>query len=127
MIHVPVGPGELIDKITILEIKREHLVDARQLANVQNELTLLEQSRTQFLPPSSELTRLTAALKSVNQTLWQIEDDIRACERAGDFGPKFVALARAVYHRNDERAALKREINQLLRSPVMEEKSYQAY
>ena len=127
MIHVPVGPGELIDKITILEIKREHLMDARQLANVQNELTLLEQSRAQFLPPSPELTRLTAALKAVNQTLWQIEDDIRACERAGDFGPKFVALARAVYHRNDERAALKREINQLLRSPVMEEKSYQAY
>ena len=126
-IDIPVGAGELLDKITILEIKRQHLTDPGKLANVASELELLERCRAQFLPPSEELSRLTTALRSVNQALWDIEDDIRSCERAGDFGPKFVALARSVYRRNDERAALKRQINELLRSPVIEEKSYQQY
>ena len=78
-------------------------------------------------PPSAELARLTAALKVVNETLWQIEDDIRDCERAKDFGPTFIRLARAVYQTNDRRAALKREINTLLGSNLVEEKSYKPY
>ncbi|MEM0943393.1 MAG: hypothetical protein AAGI70_05530, partial [Pseudomonadota bacterium] len=79
------------------------------------------------LPASAEMARLTAALKAVNEELWQIEDDIRDCERAGEFGAEFIRLARAVYHTNDRRSALKREINLALGSRLVEEKSYQPY
>jgi hypothetical protein len=126
-IDIPVGAGELVDKITILEIKRQRLRDPRQLANVAAELASLATARQRWVAPSDELTRLTAALKAVNELLWDIEDDIRDCERAGDFGPKFIGLARSVYRRNDERALLKRQINELLRSSMIEEKSYRSY
>ncbi len=124
---VPVAPGELIDKITILEIKAARIRDAAKNANVRRELALLAGTRQQAVPESPDLARLTAALKAVNETLWEIEDDIRACEAAQDFGPRFVTLARAVYQNNDQRAALKREINLLLGSEIVEEKSYQPY
>jgi hypothetical protein len=123
---VEVSPGELIDKITILEIKLQRLSDAGALANVRREHGELAREAKR-LPASAELTRLSADLRAVNETLWVIEDDIRDCERAKDFGPKFVELARAVYHNNDCRAALKRQINLLLGSAIVEEKSYAKY
>lgn len=126
-IAVPVSPGELIDKITILEIKRERMKDELKLHNVRTELALLRQVLERTVPCEAELDALWAALKAVNERLWKIEDEIRACERAGDFGRAFVALARAVYRTNDERSALKQRINARLGSALVEEKSYAAY
>ena len=126
-VNVEIAPGELIDKITILEIKTERITDAAKLANVQIELATLEQARDAALTLSPELDDLTKRLKAINEHLWDIEDDIRDCERAKDFGEKFVELARAVYKSNDQRAALKRDINLLLGSHLVEEKSYSDY
>jgi hypothetical protein len=126
-IRIEVGPGELIDKLTILEIKQARIGDPAKLANVTTELSSLRRTRDETIAPSPALDALTAELKRINQQLWDIEDDIRACERAQDFGPRFVALARAVYHHNDQRAASKRRINELLSSTIVEEKSYAAY
>jgi tetratricopeptide (TPR) repeat protein len=120
---VEVSAGELLDKITILEIKSERIRDPAKLGNVRAELAALEGAR-RALPGSPEVAALAAELKAVNEALWQIEDDIRGCERAGDFGPRFVALARAVYRSNDRRAALKRRVNELSGSRLVEEKSY---
>jgi tetratricopeptide (TPR) repeat protein len=121
---IDIAPGELIDKITILEIKRERITDPEKLRNVRRELELLAAARAGAVPPSDELARLTAELKAANETLWQVEDDMRLCERAGDFGPRFVELARSVYRNNDRRAALKRRLNDLLGSEIVEEKGY---
>jgi hypothetical protein len=126
-ILVEVAPGELIDKITILEIKTERIDDEDKVANVRIELDLLEQARDKEIPPSPELVELTAGLKQINEQLWEIEDKVRDCERSKDFGPTFVELARSVYHSNDRRAALKRQINELLGSKIVEEKSYADY
>ncbi len=126
-ITVEIAPGELIDKITILEIKSERIADAEKLRNVRVELETLVAARDQALTKSEALTRLTADLKAVNEALWQIEDEIRGCERSNDFGPRFIELARSVYRQNDRRAAVKRQINELLGSKLIEEKSYTAY
>jgi len=126
-LSVEISPGELIDKITILDIKRQRITDAAKLANVEREWTALTAARDGAVKSSGELDRLTAELKRVNERLWQIEDDIRDCERRKDFGRKFVELARSVYKNNDRRAELKREINVLLGSRLSEEKSYAAY
>lgn len=126
-VSVEVSPGELIDKITILEIKLERMTDPAKLGNVRVEWQTLTAARDAALSPSARLDALTAGLKAVNERLWVIEDDIRDCERAKDFGAKFVELARSVYISNDERARLKREINELLGSRLIEEKSYAAY
>ena len=126
-LEVPIAPGELIDKITILEIKSERLENPQALNNVRRELALLSAVRDQHLPVSTQLTGLTAALKTINETLWVIEDDIRNCERKQDFGARFIELARSVYFSNDKRAALKKEINLLLNAELMEEKSYSDY
>jgi hypothetical protein len=123
-ILIEVGPGELIDKITILAIKSERMSDEGKLKNVRHELGVLDAARRAHIPSSAELTKLEAGLKSVNETLWVIEDDIRQCEADKDFGPKFVELARAVYKQNDKRAALKKDINLLTGSSIIEEKSY---
>ncbi len=124
---VEVSAGELIDRITILEIKAERFTDAAKRQNVGRELDALLAARRAAFAPSPDLDRLTAELKAVNARLWQIEDDIRAREKAGDFGPRFVELARAVYRNNDQRAAVKRRINTLLGSRIVEEKSYTGY
>lgn len=125
---VPVSVGEVVDKITILRIKQAEIRDPAKLANVEKELAALEASyRDHVGAPSDEVQRLTAALQAINRELWQIEDDIRDCERLDDFGPSFIRLARAVYVTNDERARLKREINLALGSALVEEKSYQDY
>ncbi len=126
-VRIEVSPGELVDKITILEIKLARLSDAGALANVRREHQMLAAERDKALPASADLDRLTAELRSANEALWVIEDDIRERERARDFGARFVELARAVYRNNDRRAALKREINQLLGSAIIEEKSYSQY
>ncbi|OJX68109.1 DUF6165 family protein [Magnetospirillum sp. 64-120] len=124
---VPVSWGEIIDKITILEIKAERLSDAAKLANVTKELNELVAVREREFPAHVPLAALSAELKAINEKLWVIEDDIRECERAKDFGAKFVELARAVYFTNDERAAVKRKVNDLLGSALVEEKSYAPY
>jgi tetratricopeptide (TPR) repeat protein len=126
-VMVAVSPGELIDKITILEIKNERMTDSDKLDHVRAELAALRAARSQALAPSEPLEALTAELRAVNEALWQVEDEIRLCERNGDFGPRFIALARSVYQQNDRRAALKRQINTLLGSDLVEEKAYRAY
>jgi hypothetical protein len=126
-ILVEIAAGELIDKITILEIKLEHIRDPGKCANIRCEYDLLTDALRREIAPSETLSRLTAALKDVNAQLWRIEDAIRAQERAATFGPEFIALARSVYRSNDKRAELKREINALLNSAIVEEKSYAAY
>ena len=126
-IMTAVAPGELIDKITILRIKSDRITDPAKVKNVRIELDILNATRAESVPDSEELTRLDAALQSVNEELWVIEDDIRDCERDGDFGQKFIDLARAVYVTNDKRAALKKDINLLLGSHIVEEKSYAEY
>lgn len=123
-ILIEVGPGELIDKITILRIKSERMSDEAKLANVRHELAVLEAARNANLEDSAELRRLEEGLKAVNEALWVIEDYIRQCEADKDFGPTFIELARSVYKQNDKRAALKKEINLLTGSRIVEEKSY---
>jgi hypothetical protein len=121
---VPVSPGELIDKITILRIKAVRIADAAKRPDIQTELALQEQARQRSIRPTAELHRLETDLKAVNEALWQIEDDLRCCEHDQDFGPRFVELARSVYRHNDLRAALKRQINDLLGAAFSEQKSY---
>ncbi|MBV2352180.1 hypothetical protein KUL97_10740 [Synechococcus sp. HK05] len=119
---IPASVGELIDKITILEIKQQRIADGAKQQNISRELQALMAVVVQ-----QDLGYPSGALAELGQQLWDIEDDIRACERQADFGPCFVDLARAVYHRNDERAALKRRINEQCGSELVEEKSYAAY
>ncbi len=126
-ITIEVSPGELIDRITILEIKAERIGDAAKRANVLSELELLSAARAAGIADGPEPDRLAEALRQINTELWDIEDALRDCERAGDFGPRFVELARNVYLTNDRRAALKRELNLLLGSRMVEEKSYRPY
>ena len=126
-IMTAIAPGELIDKITILRIKSERIADEAKLKNVRVELDILTETQKTHVPASEEMVRLEEALKTVNEALWVIEDDIRDCERQGDFGEEFIRLARAVYVTNDKRAALKKEINLLLGSTIVEEKSYAEY
>lgn len=120
---VPVSWGELLDKITILEIKRERITRAEARENVLREYRALRAIGAQVLSRSG-VAQLVAALKRVNEALWEIEDAIREQEAARNFGAEFVRLARAVYQRNDERARIKREINVALESDLIEEKSY---
>jgi hypothetical protein len=122
--QVPISWGELIDKITILEIKAERL-DGAAAANVKTELGLLTAIAAPRL--AGDVVALAAELKGVNLALWEIEDRIREHERAKDFGAGFIDLARAVYRTNDARAVLKRRINEALGSALAEEKSYQPY
>jgi hypothetical protein len=126
-IRIEIAPGELIDKITILEIKAERIGDPLKRQHVAYELQLLLRARDEAIQPSSALTALGDRLRAINEALWDIEDEIRRCERDRDFGPRFIELARAVYHTNDQRAQLKREINDLLGSPIVEEKAYVDY
>jgi len=125
--YLPVSWGEVIDKITILEIKNTKLSGADALANVRKELSLLSSVADVYLANNARLSDLKHRLRVVNDALWAIEDDIREKEAKQEFDNQFIALARSVYTRNDERAAIKREINDLLRSDIVEEKSYTKY
>jgi hypothetical protein len=127
LIQTPVSFGELIDKITILEIKSRRITDEAKLANVRNELDLLNATWANHSASQTDIGDERAHLFAVNELLWDIEDKIRLKERAQAFDQEFIELARAVYFRNDERAAFKREINLKLGSQLVEEKSYQDY
>jgi hypothetical protein len=124
---VPVSPGELLDRISILEIKSERMKEPAQLAHVREELALLCEARDRSIGDIGRAQTLQAELKAVNRRLWEIEDDIRAKERAGEFDEDFVELARSVYFNNDRRSEIKRELNRQLGSRIVEQKSYTAY
>lgn len=129
LIEAPISLGELIDKITILEIKAVNIGDATKLKNVTHELNILNAKVNQLLDAAGQakLAPLKQALKDINQELWVIEDDIRDCEYAKDFSDKFIQLARAVYVTNDKRAKVKKDINLVFGSELVEEKSYKDY
>jgi hypothetical protein len=130
-IHVPISPGELIDKITILQIKSERMSDPAKIANVRTELSLLETTWRQSVYAAANaavnIDTEWAELKRINGALWDIEDRIRDKERDRCFDQEFIELARAVYVTNDERATVKRAINTKLGSRIVEEKSYASY
>jgi Family of unknown function (DUF6165) len=126
-ISVPISPGELIDKITILEIKSARMTDAAKLRNVRLELDLLTTTWRESAHAATDIGAQWQKLRAINEKLWDIEDDIRDKERARTFDARFIELARAVYVTNDERAAIKREINTKLGSRIVEEKSYAKY
>ena len=124
---VEVAPGELIDKITILEIKLQNIKDEAKLANVRREYEILMETFRANIAETDDLRALIDELRVANQRIWDIEDEIRDLERAKEFGDPFVAVARSVYRSNDRRAATKRKINELLNSVIIEEKSYADY
>jgi hypothetical protein len=126
-LSVPISHGELIDKITILEIKAAQIRDAAKLANVRTELDLLNATWDAHPASRTDISAERAQLGAVNKALWDIEDRIRLKEKAQAFDAEFIELARAVYFRNDERAAVKKAINLKLGSTLVEEKSYQDY
>lgn len=123
-ILAPVSPGELIDKITILEIKAARIADAAKVANVKVELDLLSALRDEKVAVDEAVETATRGLKDVNEKLWDVEDRLREMEAEGEFGPAFVEAARSVYKLNDRRAALKKDINVHVGSDLVEEKSY---
>lgn len=126
-ILIPISPGELLDKITILEIKAERIDKPEKVANVRHELELLSKVWSDFVTEDKVVADLHRQLKTINEELWEIEDDIRDEERQNSFGEKFIALARAVYVTNDKRAQAKKEVNLHLGSEIIEEKSYRNY
>ena len=126
-IKVPISPGELLDKITILRIKSQRMSDPQKLHNVRLELEALQGTWSTSAYAGTDIEADIHALMTVNERLWVIEDDIRDKERARAFDAEFIRLARAVYVENDERAAIKRRINAKLGSTIVEEKSYRPY
>ncbi len=126
-ILAPVSFGELLDKVTILQIKSERMTDAAKVANVRKELTALERIWNEHPASNINVDNLMKRLKAVNERLWVIEDDIRILEKQQRFDDEFIQLARSVYFENDDRAKIKKEINLALGSAYVEEKSYQDY
>ena len=127
LLNVQTAPGEFLDRLTILEIKSERIRDAAKLANVRRELELLRATWAESPLSKRDVSRLVAELKTVNETLWEIEDRIRHKEAEKAFDSDFVELARSVYRTNDRRAAIKRQLNVALGSEILEEKSYTPY
>ena len=127
MISIPISYGELVDKLTILEIKSERMTDPAKLANVREELELLDATWANDAASAADISPERAELKRINAALWEIEDEIRLKEKNQAFDARFIELARAVYTTNDRRAAVKRAINEKLGSRLIEEKSYQNY
>ena len=126
-IHVPVSPGEVLDKITILEIKSERMTEPEKVANVRAELALLRETWSQAVTEDDVIRDLHGQLKQINEALWEIEDDIRDKERVKEFDQRFIELARSVYFTNDRRSEVKKKLNLHLGSQIIEEKSYQDY
>ncbi len=127
LISTPVSFGEILDKITILEIKSINIDDEQKVKNVKHELNILQSTWDEHVTASDEITHLKQQLKDVNKSLWDIEDNIRIKEYKKQFDDEFIQIARSVYFENDKRAAIKKEINLLLGSDLIEEKSYQDY
>lgn len=126
-INVPISPGELVDKITILEIKKEFIKENSKLKNINLEYDLLMKIYDDQVSNTEGVLELKNKLKKINLKLWKIEDDIRDCERDKSFSDIFINLARSVYFTNDDRSKIKLEINLLLNSNLVEEKSYKEY
>ena len=122
-----ISAGELMDKITILEIKKVKITDPEKQVIINKELNSLHSTYQTSLTPSPELQEQITKLKTINLILWDIEEGKRECERQKDFGDKFIQLARSVYIENDNRAKIKAEINRLTNSTISEVKSYKAY
>lgn len=127
LMHSPISAGELIDKITILQIKQERILDEDKQQHIKIELNHLTTVFDTHRLDTPAIKELLISLKTTNETLWDIEDDIRLCEKDQDFSDKFIQLARKVYFTNDIRAAIKREINELTNSAIHEVKSYEEY
>lgn len=132
-VEIEVSPGQLIDQLTILQIKMERIKDEQKLKNIRHEYTIhmscfenIQQSvvHDKFRTRLNELCR---ELKKINETIWDIEDGVRDCERNQTFDDRFINLARGIYKNNDERARLKRQVNEIFKSDIVEEKSYTAY
>jgi len=126
-ISVPVSFGELLDKISILQIKAERISDPAKLANIRTELSALEKTWMGHPAGVKDIARLRAELKDINEQLWDIEDNVRLKDKANAFDDEFIALARSVYQKNDQRARIKKDINLALGSVYVEEKSYKDY
>lgn len=127
LVNTPISVGELLDKITILQIKNERITVEDKLLHVRHELQALSAVASESLTRSDDLDQLQQQLKQVNEALWDIEDDIRLCEKQQDFSDQFVQLARQVYFQNDRRAKIKLQINELTGSELVEVKSYEEY
>ncbi len=127
LINTPVSYGEILDKITILEIKEQNITAADKLKNVRHELSILTNTWNDKVTASAKIDQLKEQLKQVNQSLWNIEDNVRIKESKKEFDDEFIQIARSVYYENDKRAAIKKEVNLLLGSELVEEKSYEGY
>lgn len=126
-VSIPVSWGELFDRLGILELKAVRILEPAKIVNIQREIAALRPLGEEAQARHPEVEACARELKGVNEALWDIEDEIRLCERRRDFGPRFVELARSVYRENDRRSRVKRRINELLDSELVEEKSYPAY
>ena len=126
-ILIEVSVGELLDKISILEIKKEKISDLESLKIINSEYLVLKEQLTKNIKTNSEVDRLFDSLKEINSKLWLIEDDKRMCEKNSDFGEKFIKLSRDVHFLNDKRAKIKLEINNHTRSKIKEVKQYTNY
>ncbi|MDA7564800.1 DUF6165 family protein [Pelagibacteraceae bacterium] len=126
-IYAEISVGELLDKISILEIKQKNLKDNEKIKIVNKELESLNMTLKKDVTMTEEIQSLYQDLKKINSMLWDIEDGKRDCERNKDFGDKFIELARSVYIENDNRAKIKNKINQLSGSNISEVKSYEKY
>ncbi len=126
-IMAPMSAAELIDKIAILEVKKSHIADPDKLKNVNHELDSMMEIFNKYITPSPELDALFNKLRILSAKGWDIEDGKRACEHVGDFGEKFVEFARGAFKNNDERSTVWKEINLLLKSDIIQEKSYEEY
>ena len=127
VIKIQISPGELIDKFTILDIKLDRITEQGKVLNIQKEHKMLKKQIEKSLPRSRKLDLLVSKLRNINEDLWDIEDQIRACERKKNFTKTFIKLARSVYQKNDLRSSYKRKINTILKSDILEEKSYESY
>ncbi|NCU49913.1 MAG: hypothetical protein EBX00_03460 [Candidatus Fonsibacter ubiquis] len=126
-IYSEISAGELFDKISILEIKKNKIKDKNKRNIILKELSSLQETASENIEKSKSIIKLYKKLKSINLKLWKIEDDIRDCERKNNFESKFIRLARAVYFTNDERSRVKNKINSLTKSNISEVKSYKKY
>jgi hypothetical protein len=124
---VAISPGELIDKVTILRIKQERITGPNKLINVKRELEMLTVVMDSFADDDPKIRELADELQKVNEEIWDFEDIVREGERTQTFGDEFLATARGIYKANDQRSRLKRELNELLESEIIEEKSYAEY